>query len=145
MQHENAASVGEGRFDGIMIAADHLKRIAAWSREMKEREIEVARAGIVEKSYRASFMRGDRFEYWTGVVSGLARMGTVSRGGKAISFAGLTAGAWLRPSSTNFASRRRAARASGAQTRSSTCSIGWPDRHREHAGRASVYRTSAEA
>jgi CRP/FNR family transcriptional regulator, cyclic AMP receptor protein len=81
-----------------MIAADYLKRIAAWSRELNERETEVARAGIVEKSYRANeyiFMRGDRFEYWTGVVSGLARMGIVSRGGKATSFAGLTAGAWF--------------------------------------------------
>jgi CRP/FNR family cyclic AMP-dependent transcriptional regulator len=28
-----------------MIAADYLKRIAAWSRELNEREIEVARAG----------------------------------------------------------------------------------------------------
>ncbi len=81
-----------------MIAADYLKRIAAWSRELNEREIEVARAGIVEKSYRANefiFMRGDHFEYWTGVVTGLARMGIVSRGGKATSFTGLTAGAWF--------------------------------------------------
>ena len=58
-----------------MIAADYLKRIAAWSRELNEREIEVARAGIVEKSYRANehiFMRGDAFDYWTGIVTGLA-------------------------------------------------------------------------
>ena len=40
-------------------------------------------------------MRGDDFEYWTGIVTGLARMGIVSRGGKAASFAGLTAGAWF--------------------------------------------------
>ncbi len=82
----------------IMIAADYLKRIAVWSRELGEREIEVARAGIVEKSYRANeyiFMRGDHFDYWTGVVSGLARMGIVSRGGKATSFTGLTSGAWF--------------------------------------------------
>ena len=81
-----------------MIAPDSLKRIASWSRELNEREIEIARAGIVEKSYRANdfiFMRGDPFEYWTGVVTGLARMGIVSRGGKATSFAGLTAGAWF--------------------------------------------------
>ncbi len=81
-----------------MIAPEHLKRIAAWSRELNEREIEIARAGIVEKSYRANefiFMRGDQFEYWTGVVTGLARMGIVSRGGKSASFAGLTAGAWF--------------------------------------------------
>src|SRR5258705_7715084 len=81
-----------------MIAADYLKRIAAWSRELDDREIEVARAGIVEKSYRANeyiFMRGDPFDYWTGVVAGLARMSTVSSGGKAATFAGLTAGAWF--------------------------------------------------
>ena len=81
-----------------MIAADYLKRIAAWSRELTGPEIEIARAGIVEKSYSANefiFLRGDHFEYWTGVVSGLARMGIVSRGGKAASFAGLTAGAWF--------------------------------------------------
>ncbi len=81
-----------------MIAADYLRRIAAWSRELNEREIEIARAGIVEKSYSANefiFMRGDHFDYWTGVVTGLARMGIVSRGGKATSFAGLTAGAWF--------------------------------------------------
>src|SRR5256886_7598700 len=81
-----------------MIAPDYLKRIASWSRGLNDREIELARAGIVEKSYRADefiFMRGDQFEYWTGVVTGLARMGIVSRGGKATSFAGLTAGAWF--------------------------------------------------
>ena len=84
--------------DAFMIAADYLKRIAAWSRELNEREIEVARAGIVEKSYSANehiFLRGDAFDYWTGIVTGLARMGTVSSGGKAASFAGLTAGAWF--------------------------------------------------
>ncbi len=81
-----------------MIVPDHLKRIAIWSRELSERELEVARAGIIEKSYRANefiFMRGDRFEYWTGVVSGLVRMSIVSRGSKAMTFTGLTAGAWF--------------------------------------------------
>ena len=80
------------------MAPDSLMRIAAWSRELNQREVEIACAGIVEKSFRANqyiFMRGDPFEYWTGVVTGLARMGIVSRGGKAASFAGLTAGAWF--------------------------------------------------
>ena len=79
--------------DEIMIAPDHLKRIASWARELSEREVEIARAGIFEKSYHSNefiFMRGDDFEYWAGVVSGLARMGIVSRGGKAASFTGLT-------------------------------------------------------
>ena len=66
------------RVNGSMIAQDCLKRIAFWSRDLSDREIEVARAGVVEKSYRTSefiFMRGDPFEYWTGVVTELARMG----------------------------------------------------------------------
>jgi len=81
-----------------MIALDTLRRIAAWSRELSEREIETARAGITEKSYGAGefiFLRGDHFEYWTGVISGLVRMSTVSRAGKAMTFTGLTAGAWF--------------------------------------------------
>jgi CRP/FNR family cyclic AMP-dependent transcriptional regulator len=81
-----------------MIAPDHLRRIASWARELSEREVEIPRAGIFEKSYRANefiFMRGDNFDYWTGVVSGLARMSIVSRGGKAASFTGLTPGAWF--------------------------------------------------
>ena len=93
MQHVEDATV-----DAIMIAADYLKRIAAWSRELSEREIEIARAGIVEKSFRANeyvFMRGDPFDYWTGIVTGLARMGTVSSAGKAVTLAGMTAGAWF--------------------------------------------------
>jgi CRP-like cAMP-binding protein len=81
-----------------MIAADHLERIAAWARDLNEKEIEVARAGIVEKSFKANefvCMRGDQFEYWTGVVSGLAKIGTISRSGKEVSITGLTAGAWF--------------------------------------------------
>jgi CRP/FNR family cyclic AMP-dependent transcriptional regulator len=84
--------------DKTMIAADYLRRIAAWSRELNQREIDRARAGIVEKSFKADefiCLRGDRFEYWTGVVSGLVKMGTVSREGKAVSFTGVTAGAWF--------------------------------------------------
>jgi len=81
-----------------LIAREHLRRIAAWSRELGDREIEIARAGIVEKSFRANeyvFMRGDYFEYWIGVVSGLTRMSIVSRGGKATTFTGMMAGAWF--------------------------------------------------
>ena len=95
----NEAGVTNGAVGfGIMISEDHLKRVAAWSRELTEREIEVARAGISERFYDTGetiFMRGDKFNYWTGVVSGLARMGAVSRDGKETSLAGLTAGAWF--------------------------------------------------
>ncbi len=81
-----------------MIAAETLRQIAAWSRELSDSEIEVARAGIVEKAFSADefvCMRGDSYEYWMGVSSGLVRVGTMSRGGKVISYTGLTAGAWF--------------------------------------------------
>ena len=81
-----------------MIAADALRQIAAWSRELSDGEIEVARAGVIEKAFSADefvCMRGDQFEYWMGVASGLVRVGTMSRGGKVISYTGLTAGAWF--------------------------------------------------
>jgi CRP-like cAMP-binding protein len=81
-----------------MITPDYLRRIAIWSRELSEREAEIACAGITERSYRPGehiFLRGDQFDYWTGVVAGLVRMSIVSRGGKAMTFTGLTAGAWF--------------------------------------------------
>src|ERR1700743_3642495 len=81
-----------------MITADYLTRIAVWSRELSAREIESACAGITEKSHRPGesiFLRGHHFDSCPAVVSGLVRMGTVSRGGKAMTFTGLTAGAWF--------------------------------------------------
>ncbi len=81
-----------------MMTQDYLRRIAGWARELSEREAEMACAGMTERSYRAGefvFLRGDQFDYWTGVVSGLMRMSIVSRGGKAMTFTGLTAGAWF--------------------------------------------------
>lgn len=81
-----------------MITAEHLKRIAVWSRGLTDKDIEVARAGIVERSFKANefiCMHGDQFEYWIGVVTGLVRVGNVSRDGKAFSFTGVTAGAWF--------------------------------------------------
>jgi len=87
-----------GPVDWIMITRDYLQRIAIWSRELSEREAEMACAGITERSLRAGeflFLRGDQFEYWTGVVTGLVRMSIVSRGGKAMTFTGVTNGAWF--------------------------------------------------
>ncbi|WP_315704471.1 MULTISPECIES: Crp/Fnr family transcriptional regulator [unclassified Bradyrhizobium] len=81
-----------------MIGQDYLERIAPWSRYLKPEEIEAACGGIVERSFAANehiFLRGDHFDYWTGIVSGLARMSIVSRGGKATTFTGMTAGAWF--------------------------------------------------
>jgi CRP-like cAMP-binding protein len=81
-----------------MIAADRLKQIALWASGLSDHEFEVARAGMTERAFAANefiCMRGDKFEYWTGVASGLVRIGTISRSGKAVTFTGLTSGAWF--------------------------------------------------
>ncbi len=81
-----------------MITADHLRDIASWSHELKEDEVERVRKGIAEKSYTAgSYIchRGDRLDSWTGVSSGLIKLGTVSKTGKSVTLAGLREGGWF--------------------------------------------------
>lgn len=81
-----------------MIPADHLRRIAFWSHDLSEEEFERARKSITEKSYSAgSYIchRGDRLDSWTGVASGLIKLSTVSKTGKAVTLAGLREGGWF--------------------------------------------------
>lgn len=81
-----------------MITADHLRDIASWSHELKEDEVERVRKGITEKSYTAGAYichRGDRLDSWTGVSSGLIKLGTVSKTGKSVTLAGLREGGWF--------------------------------------------------
>jgi CRP/FNR family cyclic AMP-dependent transcriptional regulator len=81
-----------------VIAAARLREIAFWSSDLSDQEIEQARRGIIEKAYAkgASIChRGDRLDSWTGVVSGLIKLSTVSRSGKAVSLAGIRAGGWF--------------------------------------------------
>jgi CRP-like cAMP-binding protein len=81
-----------------VIPAEQLKGIAHWSRELKEEEFERARKGIAIKAFSKGayvFHVGDRFEYWTGVVTGLASIGLVSSKGKATSLIGVPPGGWF--------------------------------------------------
>ncbi len=81
-----------------MIPADHLRRIAFWSRSLNEDEFERARRGIVEKSYaQGDYIchRGDRLDSWTGLASGLIKLSTTSISGKTVTLAGLRAGGWF--------------------------------------------------
>jgi CRP/FNR family cyclic AMP-dependent transcriptional regulator len=60
--------------------------------------LEHARRGIVEKTYaKGAYIchRGDRLDPWTGVVSGLIKLSTVSRAGKAVTITGIRAGSWF--------------------------------------------------
>jgi CRP/FNR family transcriptional regulator, cyclic AMP receptor protein len=81
-----------------VISADHLRRIAFWSLDLSEAEIDQARRGIVEKSFsKGAYIchRGDRLDAWTGVTDGIIKLSTVSRSGKAVSLAGVRAGGWF--------------------------------------------------
>lgn len=81
-----------------MITADRLREIAFWSAELSQDEIERTRRGITEKAFaKGAYIchRGDNLDAWTGVISGLVRLGTVSQKGKAITLAGMRAGIWF--------------------------------------------------
>jgi CRP/FNR family cyclic AMP-dependent transcriptional regulator len=69
-----------------------------WAAGLGDRELERAAQGTTQRSYpKGSYIchRGDRLDYWTGVISGLLKMSVISETGKAMTFAGLGNGAWF--------------------------------------------------
>ncbi len=81
-----------------MITADRFREIAFWSAELTEEEIDRARRGVTEKSFsKGAYIchKGDKFDPWIGVISGLVRLGTVSQKGKAVTLAGMRSGGWF--------------------------------------------------
>ena len=75
-----------------------LRELALWADALTDAEAERARRGITERHYPAgSYIchRGDKLDYWTGVVKGLVKIGAISASGKAITFAGIGTGGWL--------------------------------------------------
>jgi len=81
-----------------VITPDQLRSIAFWSHDLNEQEFAQARQGIVERTFpKGGYIchRGDRLDYWTGVASGLIKLSTVSRSGKAVTLAGVRAGGWF--------------------------------------------------
>lgn len=73
-------------------------RPVVWARELSEAELERAGRGVVERSFsKGNYIchRGDRLDYWTGIITGLVKMSSVSRSGKAVTFAGIGAGGWF--------------------------------------------------
>ena len=87
-----------GRPARTMNARDDIARKAAWAGELTEDELDRARRGMIERSYdKGAYVchRGDRLDYWTGVVSGLVKISTISQSGKAMTFAGAGTGGWF--------------------------------------------------
>jgi len=81
-----------------MITPEQLRSIAFWSHDLDQSDFERARQGITTHSYPKNTYichRGDQMDSWTGVVSGLLKLGTTSVSGKLVTLAGLRAGGWF--------------------------------------------------
>lgn len=77
---------------------EDIVRQAIWASELGEDELERAGRGMVERHFhKGSYVchRDDRLDFWTGVVSGLVKISTISRSGKAMTFAGAGVGGWF--------------------------------------------------
>jgi CRP-like cAMP-binding protein len=80
------------------VSRARLERIAAWSVHLPDDEAERAAAGIVEKTFARGACicpKNTLLESWTGVVTGLVKVGTVSREGRSVTFTGVPAGGWF--------------------------------------------------
>lgn len=81
-----------------MIEREDFVRIATWARELGADEIDRARRGVVIRQFsKGNYIchRGDKFDYWTGVVEGLVKISAIAPSGKAMTFAGAGAGGWF--------------------------------------------------
>src|SRR5262245_10802022 len=79
-------------------ARAELRGIAFWADALTEAEAARALKGTSERQFAAGAYichRGDRTDYWTGVVSGLVKVSAISESGKAVTFAGAGAGGWF--------------------------------------------------
>jgi CRP-like cAMP-binding protein len=81
-----------------VVAKDELRETAFWLDALTESEAARAVGGISERRFAAGAYichRGDRFDAWAGVVSGLIKISAISRDGKAMTFAGIGPGGWF--------------------------------------------------
>lgn len=81
-----------------MNAREDIVGSAFWASELTGDELERVRKGFVERQFpKGAYVchRGDRLDYWTGVVAGLVKISAISRDGKAMTFAGATDGSWF--------------------------------------------------
>ncbi|MCB1471534.1 MAG: Crp/Fnr family transcriptional regulator [Rhodobiaceae bacterium] len=77
---------------------EELQQIATWAAHLAPEEVERAARGVSVRAFtRGSYVchRGYVFDHWTGVVSGLCKLATISPDGKAISYTGIPAGGWF--------------------------------------------------
>ena len=81
-----------------MTAREEIARSCIWAAELTGDEIERASRGLIERKYsKGSYIchKGDRLDHWTGVLSGLVKISSIARNGKAMTFAGAADGGWF--------------------------------------------------
>lgn len=81
-----------------MTAREEIARSCIWAAELTEDDIERASRGLIERKYsKGSYIchKGDRLDHWTGVLSGLVKISSIARNGKAMTFAGAADGGWF--------------------------------------------------
>jgi len=81
-----------------VITPDRIHRVAKWSHELSDAELQRACAGVKERTYARGALVceiGKRFDPWVGVVDGLISVRSISAEGKEIAFAGVHAGGWF--------------------------------------------------
>jgi len=81
-----------------VIACDALARLAHWSGDLTPDERSRAARGVTEKTFaKGTYIchLGDRLDCWVGVSEGLLKLSTVTRNGKAMTFAGIAEGGWF--------------------------------------------------
>lgn len=81
-----------------MISEEQFLTSVFWAQELPRDEQERARRGITLRTVEAGaylIHRGDRIDNWTGVVTGLLRLGSITTSGKAVTYAGLPPSCWF--------------------------------------------------
>ena len=81
-----------------MNTKNDLVRSYIWARDLTDDEVDRAAKGITERTYpKGGYIvhRGDRFDFWAGIQTGLVKMSTIGMTGKAVTFCGLGNGAWF--------------------------------------------------
>jgi CRP/FNR family transcriptional regulator, cyclic AMP receptor protein len=75
-----------------------LTRIALWSHGLTDAELRRALEGVTERAIsKGTYIchRGDYFDFWTGVSSGLLKASTLSKTGKPVTLLGVRDGGWF--------------------------------------------------
>lgn len=77
---------------------EYLRKIAAWTVHLSDDELERACSNVTEKTYQRGECicpKGVHLDSWTGVVSGLIKVCTVSKTGRTVTYTGVPAGGWF--------------------------------------------------